>query len=201
MDAVYASQSASLDGRSPDTLDAVSFSQSSIVDGRSPDTLDAISADSRLLAAVSNQAKAPLDSSIQAAINNYGGGSLYLDGRSPDTLDAVSSSTVVPLDSSIQSAINNYGSSSPYLDGRSADTLDAVSAAQTSVVDGRSADTRDAAYVAHEPVVTVSVSRFDWADAGIGFGTAFGLALLGFAMFALRHQSRPNAPMGHASAS
>ena len=54
--------------------------------------------------------------------------------------------------------------------------------AQSVVVDGRSPDTQDFAIQAHSAVpaqiVTVGSTRFDWTDAGIGAGSAFGFALL-----------------------
>src|SRR5437763_296411 len=73
----------------------------------------------------------------------------------------------------------------------------AAIAAPTALADGRSPDTRDAAYVAHEPVVVVNESGFDWGDAGIGFGAAFGLALLALATgFGLRRNGRPGMSIG-----
>lgn len=122
-----------------------------------------------------------------------------LDGRSPDTLDAVyGNSGSVPVDSWFQGAVEQ---GSVVSDGRSPDTLDAIGATQVQApADGRSSDTRDAAYVAHQPVVTVSVTRFDWSDAAIGFGAAAGVALLALGMtWALRGNVRkgyslPNVP-------
>jgi hypothetical protein len=174
------------DGRSPDTLDAVAAAQSSSLDGRSADTLDA----------VSNIQSSFVDG-WQAGAQEQG--LTISDGRSADTMDAVSSAQISSLDgrsSDTLDAVSN--SQSSVLDGRSSDTLDAVSANQSSIGDGRSADTRDAAYVAHEPVVVVHASGFDWADAGIGFGSAFGIALMGLALaFGLRRHGKSGLTIRH----
>lgn len=125
---------------------------SALADGRSPDTLDA---------AVAAQA-AGLDGRSADTLDAAGVQIAPLDGRSADTLDA------------------SYAAQATSLDGRSADTLDAAGV-QAAPLDGRSPDTVDSTVVAHEPVVVVNATGFDWADAGIGFGAALGLALLSLA--------------------
>ena len=155
-------------GPSPDTMDAAAAAQAASLDGRSPDTLDAV---------YSANSSVAVDGWLQGALEQ---GSLVSDGRSADTMDAVSS---------VQSSA---------LDGRSADTLDAISSIQSSILDGRSADTRDAAYVAHEPVVVVNASGFDWGDAGIGFSAALGIALLATGLaFGLRRHGKPEMSIRH----
>ena len=117
------------------------------------------------------------------AVAAIGAPAALADGRSPDTRDAASQA---------QGSV---------LDGRSPDTIDAASAAQNSILDGRSPDTRDAAYRAHEPVVVVQSSSFDWGDAGIGFGVGFGLMLVGLgAGLGLRRHSKPEMRVGHVTA-
>jgi hypothetical protein len=78
----------------------------------------------------------------------------------------------------------------PFRDLRSPDARDAAARAQSGA-DLRSPDARDAAQGrgawSAPQIVVVKVSRprvsgsagFDWADAGIGAGAAFGLVLLG----------------------
>lgn len=165
-------------GRSPDTNDAALAAHAavqadgwlqnaieanlSVADGRSADTLDAVSA---------SRGSVQADGWLQNAIEEN---LTVADGRSVDTLDAASS---------VQAAS---------LDGRSADTLDARDGNLGLILDGRSPDTRFASVLTHEPIVTVGSTGFDWNDAGIGFGTAFGIALMGFAIaFRLRRHGKP----------
>ena len=108
------------------------------------------------------------------------------DFRSPDAIDAGQSAVVLQQDM------------------RTPDARDATPAAEVGL-DMRSPDVRDAAegrgtFNAPEVVVVKSqapapASGIDWADAGIGAGTTFGLVLLGLGAALLtvhRRQVRPS---------
>jgi hypothetical protein len=171
------------------------YGQSATLDGRSADTLDA---------AVNVQQSTTVPDVLERYANTHPYGTSaaqVIDGRSADTLDAAvnaQQSTTVP------DVLERYANTHPYgtgavqvIDGRSADTLDAATnAQQASLVpsDGRSPDTLDAAS-SPRPVVIAQPGGFDWSDAGIGAGFAGGVFALLLTLGLLMLRRHPRQPI------